>query len=861
MSQPVIARPVPAPAAGPSPIVQALVTEVRAAITTLEALEKHRDRLGEQAVHAVSAVVQDNRRRLGRRELYVSVVGEKKVGKSTFLNALLGTPLLGAAVRECTGTVTFIRHGQTPDYRARMADGKTEEFSAVAPDRTQELSAKLHALRGKLAACETSAKNLPTAIEQAQTKLKQELARLAECETALKERTEFEGALGKQHGEAVQQLDRDARQLEEAGKLIPFYYRSRNHWWAFWIWMVQWIMKHWALPQWIEHHERLWDAYHESQWVKSLETKLARATRDRERAEAGLATQRNCRDAARQTLDSLQKSLAALPDAKVQTADQVAQAEAALSGHQRERLERFYAEVKALTDLQKRGGNVEQLELVFPARWLPPDLVIIDTPGVNTDNETNVRRAWNVIRGEADGCIVLSDIRQPVSQTTRDFVREVREMVPHLLLILTKIDKALEDAEMGDGSAEEQVQEARQVGERRFANDVGRDPSEILAFAIAAERALRNDDPVASQRFADDVARILAVLHHERALMTAARCAAAIRHCAGQIGDAHAKAEDTYRQRIQQLTAQQIPNPGDFCNAQLRQVDSGIAEAATEAIKSGCETLAAGMQSVHDQVVQEIMSQTSASNLKSYVEGLNGVLARYLQAAERQAQNAMAEVARQHLVQLAPPLTAALRQRYQIAQQWTGRADRNLGHSDLSSTTNVASSVNVSLEGAISQFNSEAMGGALGGAAAGALLGSFIPGLGTIVGGLVGGVLGLLMGPSLDKLKAECAEKVSAELQRAAEGGVAKLAASERLLAATIRDALAKDLDAQVRKFGRWINDLITDQQRQLAAEQQGLAHLIAIRSALLAHEQRLGQLMESASNESRALVRQTARG
>lgn len=83
--------------------------EVSRAADALEALGRHGALLGAEAAEIIERTVSDVRRRLARKDLAVVVVGEKKAGKSTFLNAILGARVLGAAVRECTGTVTLIR--------------------------------------------------------------------------------------------------------------------------------------------------------------------------------------------------------------------------------------------------------------------------------------------------------------------------------------------------------------------------------------------------------------------------------------------------------------------------------------------------------------------------------------------------------------------------------------------------------------------------------------------------------------------------------------------------------------------------------------------------------------------------------
>ncbi|MGB8871216.1 MAG: dynamin family protein [Rhodomicrobium sp.] len=62
--------------------------------------------------------------RLDEGLLRVAVLGQFKRGKSTLLNALLGTPLLPAGVVPITAIPTFIREGAEPKARISFGDGK-----------------------------------------------------------------------------------------------------------------------------------------------------------------------------------------------------------------------------------------------------------------------------------------------------------------------------------------------------------------------------------------------------------------------------------------------------------------------------------------------------------------------------------------------------------------------------------------------------------------------------------------------------------------------------------------------------------------------------------------------------------------
>lgn len=56
------------------------------------------------------------------------IAGEAKSGKSTFINAYLGTEILPMDVRQCTSSVVEIRYGNEFVLNATYADDRTKKF-------------------------------------------------------------------------------------------------------------------------------------------------------------------------------------------------------------------------------------------------------------------------------------------------------------------------------------------------------------------------------------------------------------------------------------------------------------------------------------------------------------------------------------------------------------------------------------------------------------------------------------------------------------------------------------------------------------------------------------------------------------
>jgi GTP-binding protein EngB required for normal cell division len=100
------------------------------------------------AIRALQAGVGDNaglirrlaglRKRLQDDRLQLAVLGQFKRGKSTFINALLGAPLLPVAVVPLTAVPVFIAWRAAPLVRVRFVNGASEELAAEAPDAIRD---------------------------------------------------------------------------------------------------------------------------------------------------------------------------------------------------------------------------------------------------------------------------------------------------------------------------------------------------------------------------------------------------------------------------------------------------------------------------------------------------------------------------------------------------------------------------------------------------------------------------------------------------------------------------------------------------------------------------------------------------
>ena len=87
---------------------------------------------------AESSIISDFIEMLNKEEFSIVIVGEFSVGKSTFLNALMGEKILPSYSDETTATVTFLRHKSKADNEQKgkvyYADGSSEDIDSIETD-------------------------------------------------------------------------------------------------------------------------------------------------------------------------------------------------------------------------------------------------------------------------------------------------------------------------------------------------------------------------------------------------------------------------------------------------------------------------------------------------------------------------------------------------------------------------------------------------------------------------------------------------------------------------------------------------------------------------------------------------------
>jgi hypothetical protein len=453
--------------------------------------------------------------------------------------------------------------------------------------------------------------------------------------------------------------------------------------------------------------------------------------------------------------------------------------------------------------------------------------------------------------------VLVSDLQQVVSQSTRDFVREVRSIIPHILLVMTKVDRALANAEeVGDLEPWQQVDDARRIGVRRFAKEVGRAPEEVFSIAVAAELALRGDSRPdgLGNRFPGEVAKLFRLLESERAIVLGARAATAVRDCAKRIHEALAQAEAKYNQRIAELEQQRLPDPREFQARQLAKVKKALRARVDAIVERAREVLSDCVDEVNKQWVRDIRACSDEDEVKAAWARIKRQQRKKMAWVMSQVEEAVFQLSGEAIKELEEPLLEELRERYRIVQQMTasGMAVQLGGMGATSVTTHVAN-LHSGVNSAVENFENEQFAFGAGGAFAGAAIGTMVfPGIGTAIGAALGALAGFFR--SVDSLKSDVVKELKKYRREKKKILSTWVASRGPDIERRMREALAQGLRDAVRRFQLWIDEVMAAELEQIDRERRKLSHLIEMREKLVLHEGSLAKLQQEAAAVSQGL-------
>ena len=350
---------------------------------------------------------------------FVAFIGEKKAGKTSLVRALTGVPL-PVAVRECTAAICEIQVGLDWHHHAVLQPGEEESFAPISAGDQADALDEAMLNRNRL---------------QKETRSRHQEAQLEFDKTQI--------AVIEKQKERQLCIDHRNQAMEDHRKAL-----GSNPWvWSFLsliAWLIPYLRRRLAD---IEESEQKKQA-HENQLVildKELETLKSEEVIWEKKCSTIWTEGQKQSQLAEEILEKAQKAYTEALE---------------------ENEKKFQDELTALIDVKAQPA--EHITIYTPNSYIPSHVVLLDTPGFNTDLESHRRRAWEAIEELADVCILVSDLRQPMPDTALNMLDRLEPFCPYMHVALTKTDLALAEAEELGEDPEEEVREAEEVARLRI---------------------------------------------------------------------------------------------------------------------------------------------------------------------------------------------------------------------------------------------------------------------------------------------------------------------------------------------------------------------------------------------------------
>jgi hypothetical protein len=743
-------------------------------------------------------------RRLNETGLTLALVGDAGAGRRTLVNALLGDRVLPTSTPRRGLTVTIVRRAPVLEFTALSLDGRSvASLSRKMPDRRGLFEKSMAQIDREMVATEALGARLHAARQRA-----------ASLEAAVLERTRSE-----RQGPLMATPDR----IREPLAPVQPARGAVRVWLALWSWILRWVLR--------------------LSWVK----RLASPTTSNGETQPGAIRGKGAPLGAE--LEEKRSAIAALEQELdgMRTAAQIA----AHARRLRDEREKYEAERLAAFLSQVRdfdGTDIGERVVEYPAKHVPDGLTLMDLPCPAAARAHVVEKIRSRVAQEADALVVVTDVAQPPGETTASLIRVLSDFVPVLLVVLTKADRPLQRV-AGDAAALSTIDRARREAFDRVAGAIGAKVRRASCVMVAAEGALdaRPEWSAHADYFHATIGAMLERFEGERPVVVAWREALRMRDVAAEISRAQAREEESSRKRLSRLESKRIPDPGEFRQRLMDRLNGAIEEGADHVLRSAIHGLHAAIERLRSDWRERISSGTSRSDIDACVAIIDQSAAGRIAEALEQTAEMVARESHDVTESLQAWAIDEIHTHYQLVRRLGAEAlapvASELTREDLERELLAAQP----FEGAMAAFEKQRVGYGLGGVAAGAALGTLIaPGIGTAVGAILGVFAGLLKGT--DSLKQECIAKIDGCLNETESHASAQLQGKRSDLSRVIRVALDEALEEALGRLSDAITRLMAVERRAIDRERAKLADIGDARHALETCDERLAQLVETAS-------------
>ena len=469
---------------------------------------------------------------------------------------------------------------------------------------------------------------------------------------------------------------------------------------------------------------------------------------------------------------------------------------------EKENLKAFLHQVTADEDVAK---EVEQVTVYHPSEFLKNNMVIVDTPGTDVNNERHIQVTGWSIREICDAAIIVIPADRPVSQTLTHFlVNHLSDVLHRCVFVVTKIDLI----------RHRERESLLKYIESRLKSELKLEQPMVFAstplFILDELTGIETDEEVSriSREDKQDIINqslqtekeIYRILQEKKLLILLERLSNLLSSLFGELKHDLQEMEKVYLARHQTLEKKQKTDMALYVKQQKDKHHKEIRNQSIDLFKKiegGVGTIRyrvlAGLRADINEAQDDATIRSIAKNRSSYVMqqsevDIQGLLAEVFEM--------LCEISHQQLVEFENDFKVLYKSLATLDGQISvdGQEERNILASLTFKFDDHSTEISELIESDLSDEN-WAIGGGIG---AGALIGTIIfPGVGTVVGGIIGAILGANSLETTDQLR----EKYWDKLQNLIDESFYQ---TEKKTMEIVRDAVekvSKELDRSIDRY------------------------------------------------------------
>ena len=481
-------------------------------------------------------------------------------------------------------------------------------------------------------------------------------------------------------------------------------------------------------------------------------------------------------------------------------------------------IKQFIHEVTSNDTLARKVAGVT---ITHPALFLSSGVVIIDTPGANTENLEHREITCQVVEQSADAVIITVPATQPLSNTLIEFLaQELHPFLHRCVFLVTKMDLI---------QPEQQSQLIENI-KVRLHKDLGIIQPTVFACAPQIVLDDLNGEEIPSQleewktKFFELEAALKKRLHQERALSITESGLRLLTRLFDRI-DTHLQLQwQQYRVRQEALARHAVPDLVEFA-AQQAAICSDLLDAAISTAQTAiAQSVEAHRKSTLSRIRDRIWNAPDVKALEFILETkAHEILNEEQQVLQKSVQKNL-ETLEIVALNAGRYFDYQFSEAYRRLQVIGGRTEfgthsANVGVS-LNASQAVASVQSFYQEIVDRNFNLS-IGGGGAGAVAGGAIGSFmLPVIGTAIGSGIGGTIGLLVAnffsPAFEERKEQLWENLHSSLNNYFDTAKKHALQAAREYGQNVMHPLSQRRDAYVARYKIVVEAMQSEQKKEL---------------------------------------------